>query len=107
VVPITGEVLKPNAPVSRNTEPLSTHSIDQISESGEPVFGCPMLTRTKLQLPFAGNRKAPRCALGWSVHSEQEAGYCLMTPDHLLCWKVHPERIAELEGRSTKAAAAD
>lgn len=106
VMPVHGEVLKANAPVTGVEEPRATHTLEAISANGEPVFGCPMLSRSKIELPFASGRAVPRCALGWSLHSESEAAYCLATPDHVLCWKVHPERLDEIRA-TIEAAAAD
>jgi hypothetical protein len=96
-------VLKPNAPVAKPREPQASHSLEAISAGGEPVFGCPMLTRTRLELPVTGGTRAPRCALGWALHSEGEAAYCLETPDHTLCWKAHPERLEEIRARLGEA----
>lgn len=105
-MPVQGEVLKANAPVTRVEEPRASHSLEAISSKGEPVFGCPMLSRSKIELPFANGRTAPRCALGWSLHRESEAAYCLETPDHVQCWKIHPERLEEIRA-TIEAAAAD
>jgi hypothetical protein len=78
--------------------------MDSITVDGEPVFGCPLLNRTRIGLPVTGGRPAPRCALGWAIHSETEASYCLETPDLTLCWKSHPERLEEIRARLREAA---
>jgi hypothetical protein len=101
-----GDVLKANAPVSGPPEPMASHSLEAISGKGEPVFGCPMLTRTRLGLPVTGGAPAPRCSLGWAVHSETEASYCLETPDLVQCWKAHPERLEEIRARLDEAVTA-
>lgn len=106
VTVVSGEVLKPNAPVRGVREPLATHSLEEISAEGEPVFGCPMLTRTRLSLPLRGGNPVPRCSLGWAVHSEAEAAYCLETPDLVQCWKAHPERLEEIRARLGEAVTA-
>jgi hypothetical protein len=106
-MPAQGEVLKPGAPVTAAVESPATYDLDSHVHNGEPVFGCPMLTRTKLGLPVTGGNSAPRCSLGWAVHSEQEATYCLETPDHVNCWKSHPEHLAEIRDRLAGPQAAD
>jgi len=82
-------------------------SMEDLEGPDGPVLGCPMLTRTRLALPVTDGHPAPRCCLGWGIHSEQEAMYCMMTPDLNLCWKAHPERLdalqAELDERDTAA----
>jgi hypothetical protein len=65
-----------------------------------------MLTRTRIEMPTAGDTHVPRCALAWALHSEEEASYCMETPLVGLCWKAHPERIAEIR-ESLAARAAD
>lgn len=99
VVPITGEVLKARAPVSGRNEPVQKRPIEDMDGPEGPVLGCPMLTRTRLGLPFTGGRPAPRCALAWAIHSEQEARYCMETHDLVLCWKAHPEQLDEIRAR--------
>lgn len=97
IQPITGEIFKSNLRTSGvPAEPLSLRHGIEADADGLPVLGCPMLTRTRLGMPFAGGRHTPRCALGWAVHSETEAGYCMATPLVSQCWKIHPERLAEL-----------
>jgi len=82
-------------------------SVDDLDGPDGPVLGCPMLTRTRLSLPVSGGRQAPRCSLGWGLHSEEEAMYCMLTPDLRQCWKAHPERLdmlrTVLEQRDTAA----
>jgi hypothetical protein len=106
VIAAPGEVLKANAPISGPPEPMASHSLEAMSGEGEPVFGCPMLTRTRLGLPVTGGVPAPRCALGWALHSETEAAYCLETPDLVQCWKAHPERLEEIRARLGEAVTA-
>ena len=101
-----GEVLRANAPISGPPEPRASHSLEAISGEGEPVFGCPMLTRTRIGLPVTGGVPAPRCSLGWALHSESEAAYCLETPDLVQCWKAHPERLEEIRARLDEAVTA-
>jgi hypothetical protein len=88
-------------------ESPATYELDNHVDNGELAFGCPMLTRTKLGLPVTGGNTAPRCSLGWAVHSEQEAAYCLETPDQVNCWKTHPERLAGIRDRLAGPQAAD
>ncbi len=107
VLPVQGEVLKPNAPVTPAAAPPATYELAEHQQNGEPVFGCPMMTRTKLGLPFTGGNHAPRCSLGWAIHSETEAAYCLETPDLVQCWKSHPERLDEIRARLAEPRAAD
>jgi hypothetical protein len=64
-----------------------------------------MLTRTRMGMPFAGGAHIPRCALAWALHSESEASYCMETPVVAQCWKMHPERIAEIEEKRASRAA--
>ena len=106
VIAAPGEVLTANAPISGPPEPMASHSLEAMSGEGEPVFGCPMLTRTRLGLPVTGGVPAPRCALGWALHSETEASYCLETPDLVQCWKAHPERLEEIRARLGEAVTA-
>ncbi len=107
VQPITGEVFKPSVrPSPPAAEPISLRAEVEADEHGFPVLGCPMLTRTRLGMPFAGGRHTPRCALGWAIHSETEAGFCMATPLVSQCWKMHPERLAELT-ETTEDRAAD
>lgn len=104
--PITGEIFKASLRTSSpSAEPLSLRQGVEADSDGLPVLGCPMLTRTRLGMPFAGGRHTPRCALGWAVHSETEAGYCMATPLVSQCWKLHPERFAELTEESEDRAA--
>ncbi len=72
-----------------------------------PNLGCPMLSRTRLPLPVTGGHPAPRCSLGWGIHTEEDATYCMLTPDLTLCWKANPEWLeilrAKLEEHDTAA----
>lgn len=103
---MTGEIFKGNLRTSpAPAEPLSVRPGIEADDDGLPVLGCPMLTRTRLGMPFAGGRHVPRCALGWAVHSESEAHLCMATPLVAMCWKLHPERVAELEEQAVDRAA--
>jgi hypothetical protein len=78
-----------------------------VDDDGTPALGCPMLTRTRVGMPTAGGAHVPRCALAWALHSEEEASYCMDTPLVALCWKIHPERVAEIEEKRLASRAAD
>jgi hypothetical protein len=105
IQPITGEVLKPRVPITGDRSPVVKRQITEIDTPDGPVLGCPMLTRTRLGLPFKGGNQAPRCALAWALHSETEASYCMETPDLTDCWKVHPERLDQIRERLAERAA--
>ena len=62
----------------------------------EPNFGCPMLSRTRLGMPFRGGQHAPRCSMGWSVHDEDEAWLCMHVPTRNQCWKENPDVLVKL-----------
>lgn len=67
-----------------------------------------MLTRTRMRLPVFGNHQAPRCALGWALHTEEEVALCLLTDDLTQCWQAKPERIPILRAElDAEASAAD
>lgn len=103
--PLPNEVLKSGVRQSGPVEILANRTIEQFEQADGPKLGCPMLSRTKLGMPFAQGRKVPRCALAWAIHSEQEAALCLETPDHTQCWKAHPERVAEIRAQIAERAA--
>jgi hypothetical protein len=105
--PMPTEVLKDSARPAPVAEPLATRTLDAFTVPTGMEFGCPMLTRTRIGLPFAGGRRAPRCAMGWALHGESEALLCMRTPDMLECWKVHPENEAELRATDETENAAD
>lgn len=65
-------------------------------DMSEPEFGCPMLTRTRLGIPFRGGHHVPRCAMGWAVHDEDEVLFCMHTASRNDCWKEHPEQLDRL-----------
>lgn len=104
------EVLKPSISVPAPREPMTLRPLADLGDGDAVQLGCPMLTRTKVALPSAGGLHAPRCHLGWAVHNEEEVSFCLRTPVIAQCWKVHPERLAELLGQEPaddEATAAD
>jgi hypothetical protein len=45
--------------------------------------------------------------MGWAVHNEEEASFCMRTPDLIDCWKEHPEREAALRASQETENAAD
>lgn len=93
--------VRPTGPPAKRAEITST-------ESGTIRLGCPMLSRTRMDLPVFGNHQAPRCALGWALHTEDEVAFCLLTEDLTQCWQAHPERIPELRAElEAEASAAD
>lgn len=77
---------------------MTMRTLAELGADNVVELGCPMLTRTKVALPSSGGLRAPRCNLGWAVHDEEEVSFCLRTPVIAQCWKVHPERLAELMG---------
>jgi hypothetical protein len=89
------------------TEPVATRTLDEFATPTGMTFGCPMLTRTRIGMPFAGGHHVPRCAMGWALHGEAEALLCMRTPDQLDCWKAHPEKEAELRATDEAENAAD
>lgn len=101
------EVLKREV---RHISPSGFIILRQVSElaTGDGItLGCPMLTRTRLGMPFANGHRAPRCAMGWALHSEEEAALCMRTPDRHDCWKEHPERELRLRATMSEESAAD
>lgn len=107
VVEMSGEIIKRRAAVTAIPRQIIKRSLEELEGPEGPVLGCPMLSRTRLSLPVTGGHPAPRCSLGWGLHSEEEAMYCMMTPDLTLCWKANPERLdilrEKLEERDTAA----
>lgn len=93
-----------NIPV---TGTMVTRSLDDAAAATGMTFGCPMLTRTRLGMPFSNGVRIPRCSMGWAVHNEEEASFCMRTPDLLDCWKLHPEREAGLRATDEDKNAAD
>jgi hypothetical protein len=104
---MSGAIIKQRAAVATVPREIVKRSLEELEGPEGPVLGCPMLSRTRLSLPVTGGRPAPRCSLGWGLHSEEEARYCMMTPDLTLCWKANPERLdmlrEKLEERDTAA----
>lgn len=94
---------------------MRKRKISEEVDETEPQFGCPMLTRTRIGLPFRGGHHVPRCSMGWAVHDEDEVLFCMHTPSRNLCWKENPEQLealieklrpqieAELAGRGSAA----
>ena len=97
-----------SGPEVRPTGPPAKRPVVALHANGGIRLGCPMLSRTRLRLPVFGNNPAPRCALGWALHSEDEVAFCLLTEDLTQCWQAHPERVPELrEQMESEASAAD
>lgn len=92
------EVVRATAPQIAPLQPMRLRKIDA-TDTSEPVIGCPMLTRTRLQIPFRGNQRVARCSAGWAVHDEDEVLFCQHTPTAAECWKDNPEQIAKLADR--------
>jgi hypothetical protein len=105
--PMPTAVLKDSARPTSGAEPLATRTLDEFSVPTGMTFGCPMLFRTRMGMPFAGGNRVPRCAMGWALHGESEALLCMRTPDLLDCWKEHPEKEAELRATDEAENAAD
>jgi hypothetical protein len=100
-------VLKEHARDVPVTGTMVTRSLDDATASTGMNFGCPMLTRTRLGMPFRSGVRMPRCSMGWAVHDEEEASFCMRTPDLIDCWKIHPEREAALRASDEDKNAAD
>lgn len=99
LVEVTGELIKPRAIVAAVPTRIIKRTTDDLDGPDGPVLGCPMLSRTRLSLPVSGGHPAPRCSLGWGLHTEEEALYCMLTPDLTLCWKANPERLEILRSK--------
>ncbi len=87
--------MRSNAPRVAPLQPMRLRKIDP-DNTDEPIIGCPMLTRTRLEIPFRGNQRLPRCSVGWAIHDEDEVLFCMHTPSASLCWKDNPARVEEL-----------
>jgi hypothetical protein len=105
--PMPMEVLKHSARSAPVAEPVAARTLDEFSDPTGMTFGCPMLSRTRIGMPFAGGNRVPRCSMGWALHGESEALLCMRTPDLLDCWKEHPEKEAELRAADEAEHAAD
>lgn len=105
--PMPMEVLKDSARTAPDAETPAARTLDEFSVPDGMTFGCPMLTRTRLGMPFAGGNHVARCSMGWALHGESEALLCMRTPDLLDCWKEHPEKEAELRAGDNAENAAD
>ena len=89
------EVVRATAPTIAPIQPMRLRKIDA-DDTSEPIFGCPMLSRTRLEIPFRGNQRVARCSAGWSVHDEDEVLFCMHTPTVAQCWKDNPEQLEAL-----------
>lgn len=89
------EVMRPTAPTIAQLQPMRLREIDA-SDTSEPIIGCPMLTRTRLGIPFRGGQRVARCSVGWAIHDEDEVLLCMHTPTAAECWKEHPEYLEAL-----------
>lgn len=107
VGPMPTEVLKDQVRHLHPTGTIASRTLDDAATADGLTFGCPMLTRTGLGMPFAQGQRAPRCAMGWALHDEDEAALCMRTPNMLQCWKDDPEREAELRSDTGQDNAAD
>lgn len=97
LLPAPTAVLREHAPVTPSAGPMAKRPMSALGDATELNLGCPMLSRTRLRLPVTGNDPAPRCSLGWALHSEDEVVFCLHTPDAHSCWKANPERRQALQ----------
>jgi hypothetical protein len=91
----SGEVLRDGSTRTVPVQPMRKRKIVEDNPT-EPEFGCPMLTRTRLTLPFRSHQQVPRCSVGWAVHDEDEVLFCMNTPSRNLCWKENPEQLEAL-----------
>jgi len=89
------EVVRATAPQLAPLQPMRLRKIDP-QDTSEPIIGGPMLTRTRLGIPFRGGQRVARCSVGWSVHDEDEVLLCMHTPTAAQCWKEHPEYLEGL-----------
>lgn len=96
VGPMPTEVLRKEVRDVRQTGTIVLRRLDDFETQDGMTFGCPMLARTRLGMPFAQGRRVPRCSMGWALHNEEEASLCMRTPNLLDCWKEHPENEAAL-----------
>jgi len=100
------EVLRSNVRVTVPLQPERKRPLGDGGEGSEPHFGCPMLSRTRIGMPFRGGQHVPRCSMGWTIHNEDEVLFCMHTPTRNACWKEHPERLQELQEELEEAAPA-
>lgn len=91
-------VVRNSAPRLAPVQPMRLRKIDP-EDTSEPIVGCPMLTRTRLGIPFRGGQHVPRCSVGWAVHDEDEVLLCMNTPSASLCWKENPAHLEALVER--------
>lgn len=91
----TPHVTKATAVTLAPLQPMRLRKIDP-EDTSEPIIGCPMLTRTRLGIPFRGGQRVARCSVGWAVHDEDEILFCMHTPTAAQCWKEHPEQVEVL-----------
>lgn len=101
------EVLKEDVRGIRPAGTIILRKVDELVTSDGMTFGCPMLTRTSLGMPFAQGQRVPRCSMGWALHNEDEALLCMRTPNLLDCWQAHPEREVALRATGEEENAAD
>lgn len=92
------EVVRATAPQLAPLQPMRLRKIDP-NDTSEPIIGCPMLTRTRLGIPFRGDQRVARCSVGWAIHDEDEVMLCMHTPTAAQCWKEHPEHLEALVER--------
>lgn len=93
------EVVRRDVELYPPIQPMRKRPLGGDEDMSEPVFGCPMLTRTRLGMPFRGGQNVPRCSVGWAVHDEDEVLLCMNTPTRNQCWKEHPEYLEALVDR--------
>src|SRR5690606_32954260 len=101
------EVLREEVRDIKPSGKIILRRIEDLVTSDGMTFGCPMLSRTRLGMPFAQGQRVPRCSMGWAIHSEEEALLCMRTPHLVDCWQAHPEREAALRASGEEENAAD
>ncbi|HYH11781.1 MAG TPA: hypothetical protein VD789_05430 [Thermomicrobiales bacterium] len=101
------EVLKEDVRDIRPAGTIILRKVGELETSDGMTFGCPMLTRTRLGMPFAQGQRVPRCSMGWALHNEEEALLCMRTPNLRDCWQAHPEREVALRATGEEENAAD
>lgn len=92
------EVVRARAPQIAPLQPMRLREIDE-TDTSEPTIGCPMLSRTRIGIPFRGGQRVARCSKGWAIHDEDEVLLCMHTPTAAQCWKEHPEHLEALVER--------
>lgn len=110
VGPMPMEVLKRGVQIREPEFELQLRPVGRMVDPTASNFGCPMLNRNQVALPTSGNLRGPRCALGWSIHDQDEALLCIHTAEMADCWKAHPENVEKLVESirlDASAAAAD